>query len=46
MFMQVHGKSVRVRIVDAIIHNGDLVITRVIPEGKKEMDYRDFQRGI
>jgi len=25
--------------------NGNLVLDRVIPEGKKEMSYEDFMRG-
>jgi methionyl-tRNA formyltransferase len=32
-------------ITDAHIENGELVIDRVIPPGKKEMDYRDYLRG-
>lgn len=46
-FFQKHGdKDIRVRIVDAEIKDGALVINRVIPEGKKEMNYQDFLRGI
>ncbi len=36
---------IRVKIVDAEYKNGILVLTRVIPEGKKEMSYEDFLRG-
>jgi methionyl-tRNA formyltransferase len=36
----------RVKIVDAGIENDALVITRVIPEGKKEMDFSIFLQSI
>jgi methionyl-tRNA formyltransferase len=36
----------RVLITKAHIENGNLVIERVIPEGKKEMAYEDFVRGF
>lgn len=36
----------RVIIVDAEYIDGVLVLTRVIPEGKKEMEYKDFLRGL
>ena len=39
------GKNVRVRIIDATYADGKLAITRVVPEGKKEMSYEDFLRG-
>ena len=39
------GKLIRVIIKDAIFENGKLLITRVIPEGGKEMSYEDFLRG-
>ena len=35
----------RVIITDAEIVEGVLMITKVIPEGKKEMTYADFERG-
>lgn len=40
-----NGKNVRVRINDATYESGVLTITRVTPEGKKEMSYEDFRRG-
>ncbi len=43
-FMTDDGK--RVGIVDAAVVDGSLQIIRVIPEGKKEMDYKDFLRGL
>lgn len=36
----------RVIITDATIEDGRLKILRVIPEGKKEMLFEDFKRGI
>jgi len=39
-----NGKRVRVKIVSASMQDGRFVIERVIPEGKKEMDYADFIR--
>lgn len=44
-FTERNGKRVRVGIIDAHISDGKLVITRVLPEGRKEMDYGDFVRG-
>ena len=41
-FAEKNGKEIRVKIVDAAFENGILTILRVIPEGKKEMDYSDF----
>lgn len=41
-----NGKQIRVRIADAQYKNDALIITRVIPEGKKAMPYEDFLRGL
>lgn len=38
-------KGKRVIIVEATYKDGSLEITRVIPEGKKEMAYADYLRG-
>ncbi len=35
----------RIKVTDAEYVDDELVITRVIPEGKKEMKYADFLRG-
>lgn len=43
-FTERHGKTLRVKITDASFENDTLTITRVIPEGKKEMSYTDFMR--
>jgi methionyl-tRNA formyltransferase len=39
------GKKIRVIVTRAHVENGILTIERVIPEGKKEMNYSDFLRG-
>lgn len=44
-FAERDGKSVRVKIVDAKYENGTFTPTRVIPEGKNEMDYEVFVRN-
>jgi methionyl-tRNA formyltransferase len=38
-------KKIRVIIKKAAFNNGKLEILRVVPEGKKEMDYKDFIRS-
>lgn len=40
-----NGKKIRVIVKRAKIENNALVIERVLPEGKKEMDYAAFLRG-
>lgn len=46
-FTEKKGKQIRVIIKDAELNDdGGLDITRVIPEGKKEMDYLDFLKGL
>jgi len=49
-FLEHHGKKIRIVVKDAnyedtLLGQGELIITRVIPEGKKEMNYEDFMRG-
>lgn len=39
------GNKVRIIIKKARIENNTLVIERVVPEGKKEMNYSDYLRG-
>lgn len=41
-FAEKHGKNIRVKITDAKYENDTLEILRVIPEGKKEIDYSLF----
>jgi methionyl-tRNA formyltransferase len=45
-FVEKNGKKVRVIVTDAKIEDGNFKILRVIPEGKKEMNYEDFLRGM
>ena len=40
------GKRIRVKILDAHVENDDLILDRVIPEGKREMGYAEFCRGL
>jgi methionyl-tRNA formyltransferase len=40
-----NGTKKKVIITEAEYKNGELIIKRVIPEGKKEMDWQDFLRG-
>lgn len=45
-FTEKHGKRLRIKIIDAeLTEDGSLKITRVVPEGKKEMNYDDFLRS-
>jgi methionyl-tRNA formyltransferase len=44
-FLEKDDKKIRVVVKDAKYENGDFIITRVIPEGKKEMSREDFMRG-
>lgn len=39
-------KKIRVKIVDAHIQNDALILDRVIPEGKREMSFAEFSRGL
>ncbi len=39
-------KKIRVIIKEANFQNGKLILTRVVPEGKKEMSYEEFLRGL
>jgi methionyl-tRNA formyltransferase len=46
-FFQKHkDKILRVIVKTAHTENGALVLDRVVPEGKKEMSYADFQKGL
>ncbi len=44
-FFQRDGKRFRVQILDAHIEGKKLILDRVKPEGKGEMNYADFERG-
>ncbi len=45
-FTERNGKKIRVVITDAAFTDGKLIIKKVIPEGKKEMDYESFLKGF
>ncbi len=45
-FFESHrDKQIRIIVKKAHIENGELILDRIIPEGKKEMDYKDYLRG-
>ncbi len=44
-FFERSGKKIRVQILDANVASGKLLITKVKPEGKKEMAYEEFLRS-
>ena len=44
-FTKKNGQKIRLIIKKAQLEDGNLEILRVVPEGKKEMDYKDFLRG-
>ena len=45
-FTEKDGKQIRVKIKEAAYKDDTLLITRVLPEGKSEMDYVDFKRSL
>ncbi len=45
-FENINGIKKRMVVKKARIENGELVLERIVPEGKKEMDYKDFLRGL
>lgn len=45
-FIERNNKKIRVNIKSAHIENEKLVLEKIVPEGKKEMSYQDFLRGI
>lgn len=45
-FVDQHGgKEIRVKVTKAKLENGELVFTRVVPEGRPEMNWADYLRG-
>lgn len=45
-FFTAKGKErMRVKITKAALEDGNFVVQRVIPEGKREMDYKNFLKG-
>ncbi len=45
-FAEKDGKKIRVKITKAVFENGRLIISKVIPEGKKEMDYGVWEASL
>lgn len=45
-FAEKSGRKLRVGIKDAEWKDGRLIIKRVVPEGRKEMSYEEFLRGM
>lgn len=45
-FISKDDKKIRVIIKDSEYTDGKFIITKVLPEGKKEMSYEDFLRGL
>lgn len=45
-FLERNGKKIRVNIKSARVEDGKLILEKVIPEGKKEMSFADFMRGL
>lgn len=44
-FEQTGDKQIRIIVKKAKLNEGELLIERIVPEGKKEMDYNDYLRG-
>lgn len=44
-FVSRGDKKIRVKVTEAT-WNGEFVIQKVVPEGKKEMDFEDFKRSL
>lgn len=45
-FKEINDKKLRVIITEAHLEQDQFVIDRVLPEGKKEMSYMDFERAF
>lgn len=45
-FKKINGQNKRILVRKASIKNGELEIESVVPEGKNEMNYKDFLRGL
>lgn len=44
-FLEKNGKTIRVKITNAEFADGKFKIKKVIPEGKKEISFEDFERN-
>ncbi len=45
-FFEKEGRKMRLKVTEATFENNLFVIKKVIPEGKKEVSYEDFLRGV
>ncbi len=45
-FFERNGKQLRVKIIDAHVENGNLILDRIIPDGKRIMSFQEFSRGL
>lgn len=45
-FIQKNGRKIRIIIKESEFTDGRFIIKKVLPEGKKEMTYEDFLRGL
>ena len=44
-FTKHNDRDVRTKITDAILENGKFIIKKVVPEGKKEIEYQEFLKN-
>lgn len=44
-FVEKHDKKIRIKIKNAVYENGKFTIKKVVPEGKKEINYEDFLKN-
>lgn len=45
-FTERNGKKIRVKVTEATFSDGQFKILKVVPEGKREMNYDDFKRVV
>lgn len=45
-FVEKNGRKIRVKITEADFVDNKFIIKKVIPEGKKEMDYKNFNQNL
>jgi methionyl-tRNA formyltransferase len=43
-YVEKNGKRIRIKIIDVHIVEDQLILDRIIPEGKREMSYEEFMR--
>ncbi len=44
-FIKHKNKTLRIKVLEAIVKDNKLIIKRLQPEGKKPMTFEEFQRG-